>query len=70
MFTVVPDGARFRVARNGELLPARFHRREQAEAYVAAQEQAVRDEYVARKGHLQAGKAPDVYGENLLSYPR
>jgi hypothetical protein len=71
MFEIVERDGRFRVLRNGELQNARFHRREQAEAYVATQEQAVRDEYRARKGHLLAGKQLNFYDPelNLLSYP-
>jgi hypothetical protein len=70
-FAVVPEGERFRVSRHGALLSARFHRREQAEAYVATQEKTVRDEHNARNGHLQAGAAPNVYDPalNLLNYP-
>jgi len=68
-YSIVPEGQRFRVSLNGVLLPARFHRPEQAEDYIRQQTEKVERSYTSRKGHLHPELQPNIYAENLLSYP-
>jgi len=69
MFEIVGTEPPFRVSDNGTFAKARFHRREQAEAWIAERERKAVSAYENRKGHLHAGDTPSVYDENLLSYP-
>ena len=55
--------------RNNQFTKGRFNSRHEAQDWIDMKQRKTEENYKSRKGYLHPELQPDIYGENLLSYP-